>query len=48
MVVATTVTGDLDQVRDEMSDFARRFGLVAPDGRVAAGRAPTVGSGGGR
>ncbi len=44
MVVATTVTGDLDQVRDEMSDFAIRFGLAAPDRRVSAARAP----GGGR
>jgi probable F420-dependent oxidoreductase len=44
MVVATTVTGDLDQVREEMSDFALRFGLAARDSRVPAGGAP----GGGR
>ncbi len=38
MVVATTVTGHLDQVREEMSGFAERFGLEAPAGRVPAGR----------
>lgn len=44
MVVATTVTADLDQVRREMSEFAQRFGLTAPDRRVGAARVP----GGGR
>ena len=37
MVVATTVTGDLDQVQEEMSGFAERFGLEDRGGRVPAG-----------
>ncbi len=37
LVVSATVTGDLDQVRDEMSAFAQRFGL-SDDGATGDGR----------
>jgi probable F420-dependent oxidoreductase len=37
MVVASTVTSDFGQVRDEMSAFAERFGLAAPLRGAAAG-----------
>jgi hypothetical protein len=38
LVVSTSMSHDLDQVQDEMSAFAERFGLTSRSGPLGAGR----------